>query len=220
MKSVFIIFYIMLITFLFRPTYSTYQYFKLSLQWPPSYQQQYGVLTTQKNFTIHGLWPQNFSRPWPQFCSRSTSASFNIKTITSLRGQLAIDWPNLNGQKWNNNFWEDEWKKHGTCSLNNFKQLQYFSLAIGIKNKLDILRMLENAGIRPNATVTYNYIDIVDAIKAKIGPYEPQLYCVMPHNNVVLLLEVRVCLDVNGATYISCGNGYNSCQGNLINIPE
>ncbi|XLS58458.1 hypothetical protein HN51_008213, partial [Arachis hypogaea] len=77
MKSVFIIFYIMLITFLFRPTYSTYQYFKLSLQWPPSFQQRYGVRTIQKNFTIHGLWPQNFSGPWPHDCSLSHSFEAN-----------------------------------------------------------------------------------------------------------------------------------------------
>ncbi|KAL4374422.1 hypothetical protein HN51_008220 [Arachis hypogaea] len=218
MKSVFIIFYIMLITFLFRPTYSTYQYFKLSLQWPPSFQQRYGVRTIQKNFTIHGLWPQNFSGPWPHDCS--LSHSFEANTVNILGRQLAIDWPNLHGQKWNNKFWEAQWLKHGTCSLNNFKQLQYFSLAIGIKNKLDILGMLENAGIRPNATITYNYIDIVDAIKAKIGPFEPELYCVMPHNNVVLLFEVRVCRDAMGATYISCVNNSNSCQGYLINIPE
>ncbi|RYR58073.1 hypothetical protein Ahy_A05g023755 [Arachis hypogaea] len=151
--------------------------------------------------------------------STDNPKKFYNSRITNLRGQLEIDWPNLNGQSLNDKFWEDEWNKHGTCSLNKFQQFQYFSLAIDIKNKLDILRLLENAGIRPNATVTYNYIDIVDAIKAKIGPFEPQLHCVMPHNNV-LLLEVRVCLDDKGATYISCGNRYNSCQGNRIYIPE
>ncbi|XP_057760719.1 ribonuclease 3-like [Arachis stenosperma] len=151
---------------------------------------------------------------------RKISLALGHNSLTSLRGQLEIDWPNLNDQSLNGQFWEAQWNKHGTCSLNNFKQLQYFSLAIGIKNKLDILRMLENAGIRPNATVTYNYIDIVRAIKAEIGPFEPELYCGMPHNNVVLLLEVRVCRDAMGATYISCVNNNNSCQGYLINIPE
>ena len=61
--------------------------------------------------------------------------------------RLQENWPTLtcprkNGSK----FWAHEWEKHGTCSESILDQHRYFEAALNIKNKVDLLKILQDAG--------------------------------------------------------------------------
>lgn len=60
---------------------------------------------------------------------------------------MEVDWPTLacptNG---GTRFWTHEWEKHGTCSESVLDQHSYFEAALNIKNKVNLLKVLEDAG--------------------------------------------------------------------------
>ena len=63
---------------------------------------------------------------------------------------MVNSWPSLTRP--NEDFWEHEWEKHGTCSENNFNQFNYFKLALDKKDAVDILQVLNKGGIIPGNT--------------------------------------------------------------------
>jgi ribonuclease T2 len=88
----------------------------------------------RNEFLIHGLWPTNTSKPYPKFCSNDAYHQMS----SSLETQLHNDWPNLL-RGTDEGFWENEFKKHGTCSLDKFSQEEYFELALKIRKNIDLL---------------------------------------------------------------------------------
>ncbi|KAI8539652.1 hypothetical protein RHMOL_Rhmol09G0199500 [Rhododendron molle] len=58
-----------------------FDYFKLALQWPPSLCG--GHPMCPNDFTIHGLWPDNFTGPLLQFCDNRSR--YNTITILLLQ---------------------------------------------------------------------------------------------------------------------------------------
>jgi hypothetical protein len=44
-------------------------------------------------------------------------------------------------------FWSHEWTKHGTCSESVLDMHAYFAAALKLKDKVDLLQTLKNAGI-------------------------------------------------------------------------
>ncbi|CAL9188652.1 unnamed protein product, partial [Musa hybrid cultivar] len=72
-------------------------------------------------------------------------------------------------------FWQHEWDKHGTCSLSRFDQVSYFTAALNLKKKVDILSCLKAEGIFPNNRM-YEKNRIFGILRRDIW-YKPIIQC-------------------------------------------
>jgi len=65
----------------------------------------------QYEYNIHGMWPQNNNGSYPSWC---TNVSY-INVTDQLESNMSTYWnvqcPSPNNQE----FWNHEWSKHGTC---------------------------------------------------------------------------------------------------------
>jgi ribonuclease T2 len=77
-------------------------------------------------WTLHGLWAE-----WGNDCE---GAKFDINALSSIMGDLKSKWPSCPeyGQS-NEEFWEHEWTKHGTCS--GMGEAQFFSKAMSLRDQ-------------------------------------------------------------------------------------
>ncbi|OWM75937.1 hypothetical protein CDL15_Pgr009582 [Punica granatum] len=99
-----------------------------------------------------------------------------VQQISDLISSLEKSWPTLscpskNGLK----FWAHEWVKHGTCSESELDQHDYFEAGLKLKEKMDLLQALNNAGIEPNDKF-YSLESIKEAIKETVS-HEPGIEC-------------------------------------------
>ena len=89
----------------------------------------YYELAVQKwcsdNYMIHGLWPQNNSTTYPEYCK---NVSY-IKPTGSLLTNMTTYW-----QSCDDTLWEHEWEKHGSCMLlqNNTDENTFFSTTLSL----------------------------------------------------------------------------------------
>nr|QCF59419.1 S27-RNase [Prunus dulcis] len=185
----------------------SYVYFQFVQQWPPA-----TCIRSRKPcskhlplpiFTIHGLWPSNYSNPtMPSNCIGSL---FNeSKLYPKLRSKLKISWPDVESGN-DTQFWEGEWNKHGRCSKEMLNQMQYFERSHAMWNSHNITNILENAQIVPNATRKWKYSDILTPIKAATKR-TPLLRCKPDpaQSNSQLLHEVVFCYGYNTKKQIDC----------------
>jgi ribonuclease T2 len=57
------------------------------------------------------------------------------------------NWPSLSCPSSNGfRFWSHEWEKHGTCAESELDQHEYFEKALKLKEKMNLLQILKNAG--------------------------------------------------------------------------
>ncbi|KAK4415052.1 hypothetical protein Salat_2612300 [Sesamum alatum] len=112
--------------------------------------------------------------------------------------KLDYKWPNLfeGFSETKQTFWENEWVKHGRCAYSpNLDQQKYFTMAIELKDRFDLLRILRASGIN------YGLVDphkVNASISAATG-YLPILKCLKNH-----LIEIMICFDSNGVNVINC----------------
>nr|BAF91848.1 Se-RNase [Prunus salicina] len=207
----------------------SYDYFQFVQQWPPT---NCKVRTKCSNprplqiFTIHGLWPSNYSNPtMPSNCNGSKFE--DRKVSPQLRSKLKRSWPDVESGN-DTKFWEGEWNKHGTCSEQTLNQMQYFERSHSMWYSFNITEILRNASIVPSATQTWTYSDIVSAIKTATQR-TPLLRCKpqpktksqtksQPKSqaNSLLLHEVVLCYGYNALKLIDC-NRTSGC-GNQQSI--
>ncbi|QHO42441.1 hypothetical protein HN51_008146 [Arachis hypogaea] len=232
MNSLFIVFHVILLASSVHLTNAaSYEYFKLALVWPTTFTRIHASGMTKpkipQHFTIHGLWPTNFSLPWPANCANNQPKYHFDKSLmtATLQGHLAPDWPSLLPGQSNMDFWTAQWEKHGSCSAERFAQSEYFEKALFHRHNLDIDGELKKVGIIPDRIKTYSRSAIVNAIKkTKTLQVEPELVC-FPDNGNALLWEIRVCFDADLVEIIQCpinkSKGVNLCKtkSNSIIIP-
>ncbi|CAL9117555.1 unnamed protein product, partial [Musa textilis] len=72
-------------------------------------------------------------------------------------------------------FWCHEWDKHDTCSLSRFDQLSYFTVALDLKNKVDILSRLNAKGIFLDND-KYSSMSIFQIIRSEVS-YKLAMQC-------------------------------------------
>nr|BBG82761.1 S30-RNase [Prunus armeniaca] len=196
----------------------SYVYFQFVQQWPPTTCRLSSKPSNQhrplQRFTIHGLWPSNYSNPRkPSNCNGS---QFNFtKVDPQLRTKLKRSWPDVEGGN-DTKFWEGEWNKHGTCSERTLNQMQYFEVSHAMWRSYNITNILKDAHIVPNPTQKWKYSDIVSPIKTATGR-TPTLRCktdpAMP-NNSQLLHEVVFCYGYNAKLHIDC-NRTAGCRNHI-----
>ncbi|XP_038906187.1 ribonuclease MC-like [Benincasa hispida] len=181
-----------------------YDYFQMVQQWPPATCSGVGVRCRAQPpsmFTIHGLWPSNYSTAH-LVC---TGLPFDPTQIAAIRPQLNTYWPDvIRGN--NQRFWQHEWDAHGTCSDPPFNQRQYFQTTLNIRmnHNYDLLAILNAAGLGPTATMVRQYQAIENAIQAATGKI-PGLRCnTNAQTGSRQLFEIILCFDKNGVTLIDC----------------
>ncbi|CAK8543042.1 unnamed protein product [Lathyrus sativus] len=187
-----------------------YEYFLMVQQWSVTVCIDGGCQKptfVSNQFTIHGLWPTNVSKPYPEFCKGRPpgSGKFSFPLISHLSAQLQTEWPDVVNKN-NLKFWSGQWDKHGTCSLNKFTQDDYFQQALTIKGMINLIDVLKKAGVVPHKTKDYKIDDIVTAIKAHNGNNDIALVCTKSTNGnpIPYLKEIRLCLYPNGSTHTPC----------------
>ncbi|MCD7460739.1 hypothetical protein HAX54_044319 [Datura stramonium] len=155
------------------------QAFYSKLFWPPALCDQKRSCcypTTGKpalDFGIHGLWPNYNNGSYPSNCNRTTP--YDETEIEDLISSMQENWPTLACPKYNGTkFWSHEWAKHGTCSLSTLDEHSYFEAALTIKEKVNLLSVLEDAGIEPGGF--YSLEAIKEAIKNGTG-HEAAIQC-------------------------------------------
>ncbi|RYH00321.1 hypothetical protein EON65_49530, partial [archaeon] len=87
-----------------------------------------------KDFTIHGLWPQYSAGGYPSSC---TTEAFNASVPYDIGwSTMTTYWPNVQVAESDptyNSFWSHEWSKHGTCT--GLSQYNYFLDTINLAKK-------------------------------------------------------------------------------------
>ncbi|EPS67237.1 hypothetical protein M569_07540, partial [Genlisea aurea] len=128
-----------------------FDFFYFVQQWPGSYcdtQRSCCFPTAGKpppDFGIHGLWPNYNDGTYPSNCDPSNP--FHLSQIWDLVPEMEQNWASLACPSGNGTtFWSHEWNKHGTCSESVLNQHSYFSAALELKRKIDLLQILRNAG--------------------------------------------------------------------------
>ncbi|XP_011071277.1 ribonuclease 1-like [Sesamum indicum] len=154
------------------------------------------------DFSIHGLWPNYNDGSYPSNCDPENQ--FDPSKISDLSRRMQTDWPSLACPSSDSlSFWAHEWDKHGTCSQSVLGQHDYFATALNLKQQLNLLQILGDAGIEPNGGV-YSLSSIKDAIKGGSG-YEAWIECNMDiQSGNRQLYQVYMCLDASASNIIDC----------------
>nr|UUZ33041.1 self-incompatibility ribonuclease [Solanum habrochaites] len=198
--------------FSLSPIYGDFDYMQLVLTWPRSfcYPRRFCNRIPPNNFTIHGLWPDKMGIPGHlQFC---TSEKYEIFEPGNVLDALDQHWIQLKFEREagirDQPLWRDQYKKHGTCCLSRYNQLQYFLLAMRLKEKFDLLTTLRTHGITPGTKHTYKKIQ--DAIKT-VTQEVPDLKCIQYTKGVLELYEIGICFTPEADSPSLCRQS-NSCH--------
>ncbi|KAI9462935.1 ribonuclease T2-like protein [Russula earlei] len=143
------------------------------------------------SWTIHGLWPDNCDGSYSSDCDPSR----NYRDISQLlTDQGASDtlsfmktyWVDIHGQ--NEQFWEHEWWKHGTCystlqpsclpsgSPRGAEAVAFFQQVVALFKTLPTYDWLASQGITPSRSQTYTLEELTSALKAASG-FVPEISC-------------------------------------------
>ncbi|KAF7809117.1 extracellular ribonuclease LE-like [Senna tora] len=187
---------------------SVFDFFYFVQQWPGSYcdtKRSCCYPITGKpasNFSIHGLWPNYNNGSWPSDCN--PKHPFNQSQISDLVSRAQTSWPSLGCPSSNNiKFWKHEWSKHGTCSESvGLDQHAYFQHTLDLKDQIDLLQILQDAGIKPDGSF-YNVSSIEEAIEKGSG-YFPGIRCNFDASRNSQLLEIYLCVDKSATRFIDC----------------
>ncbi|CAH8297929.1 unnamed protein product [Schistosoma turkestanicum] len=181
--------------------------FTFGLIWPPTYCYSYirPIPDGVTSFTIHGLWPQIYPDITPN-CT--PTVKFNLTLLDPLRPELDHKWPCLRDCSAAEVFWENEFKKHGHCAVQD-PQIRsvfgYFKAAVEVYNKTDLLNTLERNNIVPSNRTLYNRTYFQNVLKKEYG-FPGWLLCRQGRGKGVTYYnfeEVRFCMNRSFA-HINC----------------
>ncbi|KAF9469820.1 ribonuclease T2 [Collybia nuda] len=152
------------------------------------------------SWTIHGLWPDNCDLTFDSSCdpSRAYTGISSLLTANGASDTLAFMqkfWVDINGA--NEQFWEHEWAKHGTCmstlktsclpsgSPRGAEAVAYFQTVVKLFKSLPTYTWLSNAGITPSSSKTYTLSTLTAALKSASGGFTPALDCTSSNLNAI-----------------------------------
>lgn len=168
-------------------TNDSYDYTMLVTEWKPSDCIVRGCKSgyNGNSFNIHGNWPERNDGSWPSYCSNAT---FSLSSSTE--NDLLNYW--ISDSQSNEDFWKHEWEKHGTCISPAVTCNEFFLDTVTAFKTVNIQGQLEDAGITPSNSISYDIDDIVDAFK-----YDMEITC-SEKSGKKYLYEVVACLDKSG----------------------
>ena len=109
------------------------------------------LMFEDNQWVIHGLWPQLSKTDYPQFCKKVT---FDPKLLKPIEEELDKHWYSDRGS--NVNFWEHEWKKHGSCFFGDINEFDYFNTTLELFEKVKNLDIIENYRDGEKALIPFN----------------------------------------------------------------
>ncbi|XP_020409186.1 ribonuclease S-2 [Prunus persica] len=125
------------------------------------------ILPLPRIFTIHGLWPSNFTH--------RHKPCINEASNDELRADLELSWRSFISGRSNMDFWEYEYNKHGKCSDDKFSQTQYFDRARSLWKQYKPHALFSNRSLEPGKS--YSFTGLEQAIRSFIGGSRPLLLC-------------------------------------------
>jgi len=180
-----------------------YDYFTLSEQWGVTFCRiQDCRATNPRRFSIHGFWPTTPEPPYPAYCR---DVNFSPSAIASLEDELNSEWPSYNPDGTNEEFWEYEYDKHGSCSLDNTltnTQLKYFQQSLNLHETYNIDDVLNASGIVASDTKMYSKTELNNIFRAAWGVI-PTMDC-STVGGKPLLYEVRPCFTKAAMKPMDC----------------
>ena len=96
------------------------------------------LMLEDNQWVIHGLWPQSSKTNYPQFCKKVT---FDPELLKPIEDELDKYWSSDRGG--NDNFWEHEWKKHGSCFFSDINEFGYFNTTLELYEKVKKMGIIE-----------------------------------------------------------------------------
>jgi len=181
------------------------------VEWEERSQKNTCTIPNYTNWTVHGLWPTKNYTIGPLHCNHTP---FNFTVIKPILDELKVHWTNVRANTPLDQFWGHEWTKHGTCamqlpSLDN--ELKYFKKGLELNAKYPIGEYLVDAKILPGGK--YTATDIIEAIKTKIGDFNPALECEKMEEFVrPVLTQISICLD-KSFNIIGCDRAHGGIYG-------
>lgn len=87
-----------------------FDFFTFTLQWPVTFcqmnQRKCNMTVVPDNWIIHGLWPSKVNGANPRNCS----SFFDVSKIPqNIAEEMNRQWPNLNKNESNDQFWDKQW---------------------------------------------------------------------------------------------------------------
>ncbi|XP_063677210.1 uncharacterized protein LOC134813401 [Bolinopsis microptera] len=192
---------------------TTYDTFKLVRQWYPNSCYKAGPACISplprvvKYWTIHGLWPSKRGSADPVNC---TTCHFDPSTISDLVDMMHQRWPTYNNGG-DARFWKHEYCKHGTCCTDQLPSPhKYFSTTLTLNNKLDMDKLLKNAGIVPDPRESYTFDQLDKAMKKK-ATYWCRTVAEEDGSSRQLVYQISVCMHKKLA-WIDCSAQSKKCN--------
>lgn len=122
--------------------------------------------------------------------------------LKPIEDDLQKSWPSYTCPLIGRKFWLHEWNKRGTCSKSTLDEIPYFQAALKLKSKINLLQILESAGIKPDNSL-YSLNSINQAISRSVG-FEPWIQCNHNAQGNSQIFIVTICADKTGSTLIKC----------------
>ncbi|XP_027156635.1 ribonuclease S-7-like [Coffea eugenioides] len=206
-----------------------YEFFRLVTFWGPSYCRLYqcGRETPVPKFTLHGLWPDNYTRGLYK-CGGTRYRPLKDQRSINARDSYWYDYflpnpPSATGNwRIEQGFWAHEWRDHGTCSENVFSQQSYFNLAKRLMFMYDLKSALFN--LNNPIPLPWPRVSDVLSVISKSTRARPELRCrYYDDPNIQMLVEVVLCFDVLGNQVINCtlpGSVFCGRRSSRIYVPE
>ncbi|KAK4598524.1 hypothetical protein RGQ29_015828 [Quercus rubra] len=101
------------------------------------------------DFSIQWLQPNYNDGSNPSNCN--PNSPFVKSKISDLISRMQVSWPTLACPSSSGSlFWSHELEKHGTCPNSILDQHEYFQASLNLKDRVDLLQILESARIQPD----------------------------------------------------------------------
>jgi ribonuclease T2 len=164
---------------------SKFDFFVLALSWSPDYCATNGTNDPQQcsigkklGFVLHGLWPQ-YNKGYPSNCS-------NEKMLQSVKDQFPGLYPN-------DDLFDHEWEKHGTCT--GLSPVEYLQAGKAFKESVTI-----PGEFRSPATPFRTSMDQIKALFVQANPgFSQGSFEVSCSGSGRYLKEIYICFSQEGA---------------------
>nr|CBD77392.1 putative S-RNase [Coffea canephora] len=204
-----------------------YEFFRLVTFWGPSFCRMYQCWREPPvpKFTLHGLWPDNYTRHLYN-CGGTRYVPLRSQRSIDARDDYWYDYfllypPSARGNwRTEQRFWAKEWRNHGTCSETVFNQQNYFNLAKTLMFMYDLKSILFN----PINQIPWPWPRVSDVQSAifRVTRVRTELRCHY-YKNGNMLVEIALCYDVTGNQVINCsrpGTVFCGKRSSRIYVPK
>eukprot|EP01018_Ginkgo_biloba_P038665 Gb_05908 [translate_table: standard] len=144
------------------------------------------------NFSIHGLWPNFNNGDYPSNCNSNNP--LDPSQISDLRSEMSKEW----------------------FSLAMGTPLGTRMAALLLKERVDVLGALENAGIHPDGS-QYSLESIQNGLTGALDTRPGILECNRDESGNDQLYQIYLCVDTSASNLISCPVPPSSkCSSQLV----